>query len=68
MATLSVAASVSDGGVLSYQWYSNGSNSTSGGTLVSGAISASYNAPTATAGTRYYYVVVTNTNASVNGT
>ncbi|WP_139990769.1 S-layer homology domain-containing protein [Paenibacillus paridis] len=67
-ATLSVAASVSDGGVLSYQWYSNGSNSTSGGTLVNGATSASYNAPTATAGTRYYYVVVTNTNASVNGT
>ncbi|WP_171056421.1 S-layer homology domain-containing protein, partial [Paenibacillus sinopodophylli] len=67
-AALSVAASVSDGGVLSYQWYSNGSNSTSGGTLVSGATSASYNAPTATAGTRYYYVVVTNTNASVNGT
>ncbi|WP_337104181.1 S-layer homology domain-containing protein [Paenibacillus sp. YIM B09110] len=67
-ATLSVAASVSDGGVLSYQWYSNDSNSTSGGTLVNGATSASYNAPTATAGTRYYYVEVTNTNASVNGT
>uniref|UniRef100_UPI00301C19BF S-layer homology domain-containing protein n=1 Tax=Paenibacillus sp. YIM B09110 TaxID=3126102 RepID=UPI00301C19BF len=67
-ATLSVVASVSDGGTLSYQWYSNTSNSTSGGTLLSGAMSASYNAPTTAAGTKYYYVVLTNTNASVNGT
>ncbi|MFE4573367.1 S-layer homology domain-containing protein [Paenibacillus chitinolyticus] len=66
--TLSVAASVSDGGALSYQWYSNTANSTSGGTAIVGATNATYAAPTTTAGTTYYYVVVTNTNNSVSGT
>ncbi|MGQ7890402.1 S-layer homology domain-containing protein [Paenibacillus sp. WC2504] len=66
--TLSVAASVSDGGLLSYQWYSNTTNSTSGGTAISSATSPIYAAPTATPGTTYYYVVVTNTNSSVSGT
>ena len=64
---LTVQASVSDGGALSYQWYSNNTNSNSGGTLVSGAQGASYLPPTNTAGTVYYYVIVTNTNNSVNG-
>ncbi|GHU94140.1 hypothetical protein FACS1894156_1980 [Bacteroidia bacterium] len=66
--TLSVTATKSDNGTLSYQWYSNATNSTSGGTAVSGATSATYAPPTATVGTKYYYVVVTNTNNSVNGT
>ncbi|WP_189013619.1 S-layer homology domain-containing protein [Paenibacillus marchantiophytorum] len=65
--TLSVAATMSDGGTLSYQWYSNATNSNSGGTLISSATSATYAASTASAGTTYYYVVVTNTNGSVNG-
>jgi len=63
---LSVTASVSDGGVLSYQWYSNSANSNSGGTAV--GTGAAYTPSTAAAGTLYYYVVVTNTNNSVNGT
>ena len=67
-ASLSVAATVSDSGTLSYQWYSNATNSNSGGSLIAGATGASYAAPTTTAGTTYYYVVVTNTNNSVNGT
>ncbi|WP_424769431.1 S-layer homology domain-containing protein [Paenibacillus sp. sgz302251] len=67
-APLSVAATVSDSGTLSYQWYSHTANSNSEGTVISGATSASYAAPTATAGTTYYYAVVTNTNNSVNGT
>ena len=58
---LSVAASVTDGGALSYQWYSNASNSNSGGTLIGGQTNASYTPPTGTVGTVYYYVVVTNT-------
>ncbi|MGG4146051.1 S-layer homology domain-containing protein [Paenibacillus algorifonticola] len=66
--TLSVTASVSDGGALSYQWYSNTTNSNSGGTLIDDATDAEYEAPTASASTTYYYVVVTNTNNSVNGT
>jgi|GEM_PF-4921503 len=42
-----------------YQWYSNTNNSNSGGTLITGATSASYT-PNASAveGTTYYYVIV----------
>ncbi|ULQ60612.1 hypothetical protein K7I13_04850 [Brucepastera parasyntrophica] len=65
--TLSVSATRSDSGTLTYQWYSNASNSNSGGSLLSGATSASYSPSTAAAGTTYYYCVVTNTNNSVNG-
>ena len=65
--TLLVNAVVSDGGTLSYQWYSNSSNSSSGGTLISGADSNSYDIPTGSTGTFYYYVIVSNTNNNVNG-
>jgi len=58
--TLSVSASVTDGGTLSYQWYADDS-------AISGATGSSYSPPTATAGTTSYYVVITNTNNSVNG-
>ena len=67
--TLSVAVSaVIDGGTLSYQWYSNTTDSNAGGTAILGATNTSYSVPTSTAGTWYYYVIVTNTNNSVNGT
>jgi uncharacterized repeat protein (TIGR02543 family) len=66
-APLSVAATVSDGGTLSHQWYSNTSSKNSGGKAISGATSTSYAALTATAGTTYYYVVVTNTNSFLTG-
>ena len=66
-AALSVAAGVSDGGVLSYQWYLNTTNSTSGGTPISGATDSRYSPSTSSAGTAYYYVEVTNTNSRVNG-
>lgn len=65
--TLNVTASASDSGMLSYQWYSNTSNSTSGGTKINGATSATYSAPTSTVGTTYYYCIVTNTNNDVTG-
>jgi len=58
--TLSVSASVTDGGTLSYQWYADDS-------AISEATGSSYSPPTATAGTTSYYVVITNTNNSVNG-
>ncbi|GHU15591.1 hypothetical protein FACS1894163_02880 [Spirochaetia bacterium] len=64
---LTVTATKSDDGTLSYQWYTNTSNSTTGGTAV-GTNSASYTPVTSAMGTLYYYVVVTNTNNSVNGT
>lgn len=59
--SLSVDASVTDGGALSYQWYRNNVNSNAGGSLIEGAISPSYTPPTGTAGATYYYVIVTNT-------
>jgi hypothetical protein len=63
--TLQVAAKVTDGGVLTYQWYSNAAKSNQGGTIISGANSDSYtfdvNAPIGDVS--YYYVVVTNVNA-----
>lgn len=43
---------------LSYQWYSNTTASTTGGTLISTATSASYTPSNATAGILYYYCVV----------
>ncbi|WP_310605152.1 InlB B-repeat-containing protein [Anaerosporobacter sp.] len=64
---LKAAATVSDSGTLSYQWYANTSLKNTGGTVISGATSADYTVPTAKAGTYYYYVVVTNTNNSVDG-
>jgi len=63
---LTVVATISDEGTLSYQWYSNMDNSTVGGTPV-GTNNNSYTPSTATLGTMYYYVTVTNTNNSVNG-
>ncbi|MCD7947267.1 MAG: DUF6273 domain-containing protein [Oscillospiraceae bacterium] len=60
-ADLTVTAGVSDGGTLSYQWYSNTTNSATGSTAV-GTDSSSYTPSTGAVGTLYYYVEVTNTN------
>ncbi|WP_160129897.1 PKD domain-containing protein [Kordia antarctica] len=45
-------------GAFSYQWFSNTTNSTTGGTSIAGATNASYIPPTNTVGTLYYYCVV----------
>ncbi|MFY8137051.1 MAG: beta strand repeat-containing protein, partial [Flavobacteriales bacterium] len=46
-------------GTPSYQWYSNTTNSNTGGTIISGATSATYAPPTLnTAGNYYYYAVI----------
>lgn len=55
-----LVATATGTGTLTYQWYSNTTNSITGGNLISGATSATYNPPTSTAGTRYYYVVVSD--------
>jgi hypothetical protein len=65
---LTITATKSDSGTLSYQWYSNTANSNSGGTPIVDALSASYSPSTGTEGEFYYYAVVTNTNNSANGT
>lgn len=58
---LSVSASVGDGGTMSYQWYSNTTDSNTGGKKIDGATSKSYTPDISAAGTTYYYCVVTNT-------
>ncbi|MDR0580000.1 MAG: hypothetical protein LBG21_05300 [Campylobacteraceae bacterium] len=63
---LSVNASVTDAGVLSYQWYKT-SNPNNNGDLISGETQQTYTPSTLDVGTLYYYVVVTNTNNNVNG-
>ncbi len=61
---LTVAARVSDGGTLSYQWYSNTTESNENGTAITSATDASYTPGLTEAGTTWYYCVVTNT---ING-
>ena len=55
---LSVTATGSN---LTYQWYSNSSNSNSGGTSILNATYPSYTPLTGTVGTLYYYVIVSGT-------
>jgi hypothetical protein len=57
-------ATVSDGGTPAYQWYSNTTASNTGGSIISGATSASFDIPTGlSAGTYYYYCMVNANNA-----
>jgi len=65
--TLTVTATVDDGGDITYQWYSNNARNTTGAEAIADATTASYVVPTATVGTKYYYVVVTNTNNDATG-
>jgi len=46
-------------GTANYQWYSNTSSATSGGTSIALANSSSYTPPATTIGTVYYYCVIT---------
>jgi gliding motility-associated-like protein len=45
-------------GTANYQWFINTTNSTTGGTAITGANLSSYTPPTTTAGTVYYYCVI----------
>ncbi|MDR2558056.1 MAG: hypothetical protein LBC86_00715, partial [Oscillospiraceae bacterium] len=60
--SLSVDAYVTDGGALTYQWYSNPVNSNIGGIAIEGATNPSLIPSTTGTHDSYYYVVVTNTN------
>ena len=57
LSALSVTAS-NGTPLLTYQWYSNTTNSTIGGTLLTGETANSFTPPTTIAGTLYYYCVV----------
>ncbi len=63
--TLDATATVSDGGTITYQWYSaDDASKTNPQARTAGAI---YTVDTTSIGTYYYYCTVTNTNTSVNG-
>jgi hypothetical protein len=62
--TVSVTA---DGLNLSYQWYSNSTNSTTGGTLIPGATTTTYSPNVETAGDKYYYCIITNNGQACGG-
>jgi len=59
---LTVVATVTDSGRMTYQWYENNTNSTSTGTDIAGqaARQPGYVPPTRNVGTTYYYVKITN--------
>ena len=59
---VSVEAFVADGGVLSYQWYSNTAMNSTNGTLMENETEPVLTVSTARTGTAYYYCVVTNIN------
>ena len=63
--SLSVVASVNTIHPITYQWYENSTESTTGGTVINGETSASFNLPTdLLAGTYYYYCVLSSVGAT----
>ena len=71
--TLTAGVTPADGQNYTYQWYSNTTNSNTGGMRIDGATDVSYSIPgTADRGTYYYYCTVTarinGSDASVSGT
>ena len=58
---LTVEATTSDEGKITYQWYQSLTNTNGGGTLIEGATENTFTLPTKEAGTVYYYVVATST-------
>jgi len=63
--SLSVVASTNTSYPVTYQWYENSVDSTSGGSIINGETSASLDIPTdLTAGTYYYYCVLSSVGAS----
>ena len=58
---------VADNGKITYQWYKATSNDDQNGTPISGETGSTFTPDTTAAGTRYYYVVATNTNANATG-
>ena len=58
---------VADNGKITYQWYEATSKDDQNGTPISGEKGSTFTPDTNTAGTRFYYVVATNTNAGATG-
>lgn len=66
--TLDLTVEASGTSPLTYEWYSNTTNSTEGAAPIEGAITASYSVPTTAQGTTYYYCVATNEQGSATST
>ena len=67
----SITVTATGTGTLTYQWFKNTTNSTSGGTSLAaanGAQTSSYTPQSTTAGTLYYYCIVTGTCATSTST
>ena len=65
--SLSISASVTQGAILSYQWYKNDINSSTGGLPIIGAVSENFTLPTdSEAGTYYFYCLVSATGGAVS--
>ncbi len=64
---LDATAAVSDGGNISYQWYSTDNTSNSNPSVISGETNATYSVPVVAQGIFYCYCRITNTNNGVNG-
>ena len=62
---LSVSSGVSG---VTFQWYSNTTNSNSGGILLPGQTNSTYTPETSAEGTKYYYVIVSSPTLSVTST
>jgi len=63
--SLTVDATVNRGATLIYQWYSNTTNSSTGGTAITNETGASFTIPTnLTVGTYYYYCLLRATGAT----
>ncbi|GAA4947740.1 hypothetical protein GCM10023314_21300 [Algibacter agarivorans] len=60
---LEVIVSGGLGSSYNYQWYSNTTNTNSGGTLITGETNSIFTPPTTTVGTLYYYAVITQPGA-----
>lgn len=58
---LTVEATTSDEGEITYQWYQSFTNTNGGGTIIEGATENTFTPPTKEAGIVYYYVVATST-------
>ena len=58
---------VADGGKITYQWYEATSKDDQNGTLLDGKTTPTFTPDTAAAGTCFYYVIATNTNANATG-
>lgn len=65
--TLSVTASVNDGGKLSYQWFKTDKSDDVSGSRISSATGMTYKPSTSKESTVYYFCVVTNTVSSTSG-